>query len=199
MPDTYDQGNDLTDYWNAVRTGNSRAYAQIHGQLHPVLYRYAFAMLGDEELAQDVVQELFIHIWYKKEKIGALQNVRAFFFTALRRRALNQLRGLRNLQILTPAEPDIEFSAEDIVIGQEQQAALQQQISRYLNQLPKRQKEVLFLRFYEELPYTEVAAIMKVNYQSVINLAHKAITQLRAQMGKLPLWWLFFSVLSKIL
>lgn len=196
MPDTYDQGSDLTGYWNAVRMGDARAYAQIHGQLHPVLYRYAFVMLGDEDLAQDVVQEVFIRIWYKKENIGALQNVRAFFFTALRRRALNQLRGLRSLQILPPGEPDIEFSPEDVMIGQEEQSALQGRLSQYLNQLPKRQKEVIFLRFYEELPYTDVAAIMKVNYQSVINLAHKAITQLRTMMGQMPLWWLFLYLFS---
>lgn len=191
MPDTYDQAGDLTSYWTAVRTGDSRAYAHIHSKLHPVLYRYAFAMLGDEDLAQDVVQELFIRIWFKKENIGELQNVRAYFFTALRRSALNQLRGLRSMQILTPGEPDIEFSPEDILIGEEEQAALRERLSRYLNELPRRQKEVIFLRFYEELPYSEVAAIMKVNYQSVINLAHKAIAQLRTLMGQTPLWWLF--------
>lgn len=199
MPDTYDQAGDLTGHWTAVRAGDSRAYAHIHGQLHPVLYRYAFVMLGDEDLAQDVVQELFIRIWHKKENIGELQNVRAYFFTALRRSALNQLRGLRTLQILPPSEPDIEFSPEDIVIGQEEEAALRVRLSHYLNQLPKRQKEVIFLRFYEELSYAEVADIMKVNYQSVVNLAHKAITQLRALMGKTPLWWLFLYVFHHLL
>jgi RNA polymerase sigma-70 factor (ECF subfamily) len=199
MPDTYDQAGDLTDYWTAVRAGDSRAYGHIHSQLHPVLYRYAFAMLGSEELAQDVVQELFIKIWFKKEQIGELQNVRAYFFTALRRSALNQLRGLRTLRILPPEEPDIAFSPEDILIGEEEQSALQLRMSRYLNELPKRQKEVIFLRFYEALPYTEVAEIMKVNYQSVVNLAHKAITQLRLLMGQMPLWWLLLYFLSRFL
>lgn len=190
MPDTYDQAEDLTGYWAAVRAGDSRAYAHIHGQLHPVLYRYAFAMLGSDELADDVVQELFIRIWYKKDSIGELHNVRAYFLTALRRSALNQLRGLRTLQILPPGEPDIVFSPEDIIISGEVQAALRERLGKYLNELPKRQKEVIYLRFYEELPYADVAGIMKVNYQSVINLAHKAITQLRALMGNVPLWWL---------
>lgn len=191
MPDTYGQAGDLAGCWTAVRAGDSRAYAHIHSQLHPVLYRYAFAMLGDEDLAQDVVQELFIRIWFKKEMIGELHNVRAYFFTALRRSTLNQLRGLRSLRILPPGDPDIEFSVEDILIGEEEQSALRERLSRYLNELPRRQKEVIFLRFYEELPYSEVAVIMKVNYQSVINLAHKAIAQLRLLMGQTPLWWLF--------
>ncbi|SIO49552.1 RNA polymerase sigma factor [Chitinophaga niabensis] len=191
MPDAYEQGEDLTGPWQLVLQGDARAYAGIHGRLHPVLYRYALAMLGNEDVAQDAVQEVFIRIWYKKETIGLLQNVRAFFFTALRRQALNQLRGLRSLQILPPSEPDIAFSPEDILIEQEHEAERQSKISQYLNQLPPRQKEVIYLRFYEELPYTEIAEIMKVNYQSVINLAHKALTQLRGMMGHIPLWWLF--------
>lgn len=196
MPDTYDHQDDLTGLWNAVLQQDTRAYARIHGQLHPVLYRYAFAMLDDEALAQDVIQEVFIRIWYKKESIGPLNSVRAFFFTAVRRQALNQLRGLKALQILPASEPDIAFSAEDILIEQEDEAERKTKIGQYLNQLPRRQREVIYLRFYEELSYTEVAAIMQVNYQSVINLAHKAIAQLRELMGHIPLWWLVLLQLS---
>lgn len=190
MPDTYDHQHDLTGLWNAVLQQDSRAYARIHGHLHPVLYRYAFAMLDDEALAEDCIQEVFIRIWFRKENIGILNSVRAFFFTAVRRQALNQLRGLKNLHILPPSEPDIAFSAEDIIIEQEDEAEKKSRISQYLNQLPRRQREVIYLRFYEELSYTEIADIMQVNYQSVINLAHKAITQLRELMGHIPLWWL---------
>ncbi|GEP94754.1 RNA polymerase sigma factor [Chitinophaga cymbidii] len=193
MADTYDQENDLTGFWNDVLQGDTRAYARIHGHLHPVLYRYALAMLGDGELAEDAVQEVFIRIWYKKEQIGALNSIRAYFFTAIRRQALNQLRGLRNLHILPAKEPDIEFSPEDILIEQEDQQEKKTRISQYLNQLPRRQREVIYLRFYEELSYAEIADIMQVNYQSVINLAHKAISQLRSLMGHIPLWWLILA------
>ncbi|MGX5820060.1 RNA polymerase sigma factor [Chitinophaga lutea] len=199
MPDTYGQEGDLGELWSDVLKGDENAYALMHRQLHPVLYRYAFAMLGSEDLAQDAVQEAFIRIWFKKEHIGPLRHVRAFFFTALRRGALNQLRGLRSLQILPAAEPDIAFSAEDIVIGREEQDHLRARISDYLNQLPKRQREVIWLRFYEELTYPEIADIMKINYQSVLNLAHKAIAQLRELMGSSPLWWLLLSILGEFL
>lgn len=196
MPGTYDQGEDLTSYWEAVLQEDTRAYAHIHSHLHPVLFRYALAMLGDESLAEDAVQEVFIRVWYRKKETGSLRNVRAFFFIALRRQALNQLRGIRPMQILPGEEPDIEFSPEDIIIAAEQQTEQQLKLSQYLNQLPKRQKEVIYLRFYEELSYPEIAEIMKVNYQSVINLAHKAIAQLRNLMGQAPLWWLFFEALT---
>jgi len=183
MSATLNQDELLRRYWEEVLQGDTRAYAQVHELLHPVLYRYAGAMLNDEELAADVIQELFIKLWFKKERIGPLQHVRAFFFTALRRQALNQLRSLRHLQIIVPGEPDIAFSPEDIIIEEEQESAQRDKIVAYLASLPKRQREVIYLRYYEALSYQEVATVMGINYQSVINLSHKGILQLRRLMG----------------
>ncbi|UYQ92411.1 sigma-70 family RNA polymerase sigma factor [Chitinophaga horti] len=179
--------DNLRIWWEAVLGGDTLAYSHVHELLHPVLYRYAFAMLNDEALANDVVQELFIKIWFKKERIGMLQNVRAFWLTALRRQTLNQLRSLRRLQILPPSEPDIEFSTEDIIITAEQQQDLKAKIARYLNELPKRQKEIIYLYYYEELSYDEIAGVMDINYQSVLNLMQKALKQLRELVSHLPL------------
>ncbi|MCK7558088.1 RNA polymerase sigma factor [Chitinophaga sedimenti] len=109
MSEILSTDDNLRIWWEAVLNGDTMAYSHVHELLHPVLYRYAFAMLNDEALAGDVLRELFIKIWFRKEKIGVLQNVRAFFLTALRRQALNQLRSLRRLQILLPPNPTLNF------------------------------------------------------------------------------------------
>ncbi|MGE7773641.1 RNA polymerase sigma factor [Chitinophaga sp. NPDC101104] len=194
MSDTYDHDEELNSHWDAVLLGDAAAYAQVHARLYPLLFRYGLAILGDGDLADDAVQEVFIRIWTKKSAIGPTRNLRAFFFASLRRHCLNQLRSLKTLQVLTAPGPDIEFSPEDIIISEESAAARRNAIAQYLNQLPRRQKEALYLRFYESLSYDEIAAIMKVNYQSVVNLVHKAIAQLRKWMGHLPLWWLLWQV-----
>jgi RNA polymerase sigma factor (sigma-70 family) len=198
MSTTLHQEELLRKYWEQVLEGDTRAYAQLHELLHPVLYRYAGAMLNDEELAADVIQELFIKLWFRKEKIGPLDHVRAFFFTALRRQALNQLRSLRSLQIILPASPDIVFSPEDVLIEEEHTKQRQDKIRQHLASLPKRQREVIYLRYYEELNYQEIAAVMDINYQSVLNLAHKGILQLRSLMGYLSILILLLLVLVSL-
>lgn len=194
MPGTYGQDEELNNYWEAVRRDDPGAYAQVHAILYPLLYRYALAILSDEALAEDAVQEVFIRIWSKKASIGTTRNLRAFFFTALRRHCLNQLRSLRMLQVLPSPGPDIEFSPEDILISEESREIRRETITRYLNQLPRRQKEAVYLRYYEALSYEEIAVIMKVNYQSVVNLVFKAIARLREWLGHMPLWWLLLQV-----
>jgi len=145
------------------------------------LYDYALKLLQDSELADDAVQELFVKIWVKRGVIGTLRKVKPYFFTALRRQILNQLRNLqlRELRIGALPRPDIDFSPEEIVVRNEEYLSLQTKIAALLNELPKRQKEVIYLHYFEEMDYAQIAEVMGIHYQSVLNLTQKALQKLR--------------------
>jgi RNA polymerase sigma factor (sigma-70 family) len=145
------------------------------------LYDYALKLLQDSELADDAVQELFVKIWVKRRVIGTLRKVKPYFFTALRRQILNQLRNLqlRELRIGALPRPDIDFSPEEIVVRNEEYLSLQTKIAALLNELPKRQKEVIYLHYFEEMDYAQIAEVMGIHYQSVLNLTQKALQKLR--------------------
>jgi RNA polymerase sigma factor (sigma-70 family) len=57
-----------------------------------------------------------------------------------------------------------------------------------LNKLPKRQKEAIYLKYYSELKTAEIAEIMNINYQSVVNTLHKAIKSLKEDISILKLF-----------
>lgn len=170
--------------WDGVLRNEEEALRRLHHALYAQLLHYAAMLLQDENLAEDVVQEVFIKAWAVRQKTGKLVHVKAWFYTLLRRRVLNQLRnnkqGLRRIGLLAAQGPDIEFSAEDIIMRREQEADRRQQVRDLLNQLPVRQKEVIFLKYFKNLEYKDIANIMGINYQSVVNLAYKAISFLKA-------------------
>jgi RNA polymerase sigma factor (sigma-70 family) len=172
----------LEDWWKQSIEGDSHAFQRIHRALFGGLYNYALKLLQDGELAGDAVQELFVKVWVKRATIGPLQKVKPYFFTALRRQTLNQLRNLhlRELKISGMPRPDIGFSPEEIVVRDEEYRSLQNKIAELLNELPKRQKEVIYLHYFEEMDYTQIAAIMGIHYQSVLNLTQKALQKLRS-------------------
>ena len=172
----------LEDWWKQSIEGDSHAFQRIHHALFGGLYNYSLKLLQDRELAGDAVQELFVKVWVKRATIGPLQRVKPYFFTALRRQILNQLRNLhlRELKISGMPRPDIGFSPEEIVIQNEEYHSLQNKITELLNDLPKRQKEVIYLHYFEEMDYTQIAAIMGIHYQSVLNLTQKALQKLRS-------------------
>lgn len=179
----------LSAWWQLARQGDAQAFEQIHRELFPALYYYALKLLEDNELADDAVQDLFIKIWVKRATIGELQKVKAYFFSALRHQVLNQLRNLRlrQLNISRLLQPEIEFSPEEIVVHQEEADSLRARLLQLLNSLPARQREAIYLHYFENLDYQQVAAIMGVNYQSVLNLTQKAMQKLR---GANLLWLL---------
>jgi RNA polymerase sigma factor (sigma-70 family) len=169
-------------WWQQSREGDNYAFYCIHRELFHGLYNYALKLLLDKELADDAVQELFVKIWTKRESIGELEKVKAYFFTAIRRQIINQLRNLRlrELKISRLPGPDIDFSPEEIVVKNEEYLSLQNKISTLLNGLPKRQKEVIYLHYFEDIDYAQIAVIMRIRYQSVLNLLQKALQKLRS-------------------
>jgi len=171
----------LYDWWLQALEGDTHAFRRIHGELFGGLYDYALKLLQDSELADDAVQELFVKIWVKRGVIGTLRKVKPYFFTALRRQVLNQLRNLqlRELRIGGLPRPDIDFSPEEIVVQNEEYLSLQTRIAALLNELPKRQKEVIYLHYFEEMDYAQIAEVMGIHYQSVLNLTQKALQKLR--------------------
>lgn len=162
--------------------GDTNAFHSIHGELFHGLYDYALKLLQDAQLAEDAVQELFVKVWVKRAVIGPLQKVKPYFFTALRRQVLNQLRNRqsRELRIGLLPRPDIDFSPEEVVVRNEEYATLQAKIAAVLNELPKRQKEVIYLHYFEEMDYNQIAEVMGIHYQSVLNLTQKALRKLRS-------------------
>src|SRR5207237_5208794 len=76
-------------------------------------------------------------------------------------------------------DPAIVFSAEEITMRSEADHEIAQKLIFLLNSLPKRQREVLYLRFYEDLSLTEIAQLMDLSYQSVMNYTQRALSNIR--------------------
>jgi RNA polymerase sigma factor (sigma-70 family) len=182
MDDSQLNIDQLSVWWHQAIEGDSHAFGCLHRELFDGLYNYSLKLLGDSGLAGDAVQELFVKLWTKKGSIGRLRKVKPYFFTTLRRQILNQLRNMhvRERIIGRIGDPDIDFSPEEIVVRTEDYLSLQKKISLLLNGLPKRQKEVIYLHYFEGMDYTQIAAVMGINYQSVLNLTQKALQRLRS-------------------
>lgn len=186
----------LREWWLSVVDSHAASLGHIHSALFPGLYNYGLKLLGDDSLAQDALQELFIKIWNKRQQIGPLEKVKPYFFTAFRRQILNQLRDLKlkQLKIKWYQQPDIGFSQEEIVIRKEEDQQLRSTIANLLNELPPRQKEVIYLHYFEGLSLQQIADVLGINHQSVMNIRQRALVKLRS-MNLLELFfalcWLY--------
>lgn len=150
------------------------------------LIRMAFVMLGDLPSAEDVVQEAFYGLYRRWDRLaetaGATYYVRTSVLngcrSALRRRAVR--RGF--VQHGPLADPPPAVSAETVVLGGEER----EDVIRALRHLPGRQREVLVLRFYAELPDEQIARVMGIRPGTVRSTAFRALEALGRDLKETP-------------
>jgi len=188
------------DCWFAFKKGDEKAFATIHDLYFHALYQYALRMLQDPDLAYDAIQELFLKLWMKRDTLPQVQFVRAYLLRCLRMAILNKLRSLKLYELKIAAQyhtPDIEFSPEEIRIKKESASFNALQLTHLINNLPARQKEIIYLRFYEGLPYKEISSILGINYQSLVNIINRIMSRFKEKLKNHPefLWiiWLLLS------
>ncbi|MEM9831301.1 MAG: RNA polymerase sigma factor [Bacteroidota bacterium] len=166
--------------WILLKQGNHRAFETVYRQNYPALFRYAQRLISDRNLADQGVQDLFVRIWESRERLAEVESPRAYLLTALRRELLAQKKSLSLMLPISGQQlASFTYSPQDLYIQQEDLENYQQQVASALNKLPLRQREAIYLKFYEELTYQEVANVMGVQYQSVINFVYRGLLALR--------------------
>gem|GEM_PF-1277182 len=146
------------------------------------LFSFGKQLVDDEDLLSDSIQELFIYIWEKRGNLGNTDNIRYYLFRALRRRLIEAItRERRSAQIHEAIEAlhVTEDSIEQILIRNQADAELKVLLRQALQQLTKRQREAVFLRFFGKMSFQEVADIMSLTLKSTYNLISKALEELR--------------------
>ncbi len=78
-----------------------------------------------------------------------------------------------------------EWSHEHFLIAEQENAEKKQRVLDALGRLSNRQKEIIYLKYYQNLSYEEVSEIMNINYQAARNLLYQAIKSLKSILGTL--------------
>lgn len=171
--------------WKEMKSGNQLVFREIFDNYSDLLFQYGITISKDRELVKDCIQELFITIWTNRATIGIALSIKYYLFFSLRRLILKKSRASRNFFSLA------SFHHLNLTVEPEQETIVRKEIhvhnklliSGALNSLPPRQKEIIFLKFYQELKYEEIEKIMNLNNQVVRNTLYKALSALRQQLA----------------
>lgn len=173
--------NDLL-LWTAFRSGDEKAFISIFDRFSPPMFNYGCKISPESDLVKDSIQELFIEIWQNRKRLGDTDSIKFYLFKSLRRKLLRTKDKLQNALTDGFTNEDIAQVApshEFVLIAEQSSLERKRKVMRMLDQLSKRQQEVLFLRYFEELNCEQIAAVMGIGRQAVYNLIHHAIDELR--------------------
>ncbi len=176
--------NDLT-LWGKLKEGDRAAFEKIYRTHAATLLKYGRKFSRNEQLIEDCVQDLFIELWRNREGLGMTDSIHCYLLVALRRKVIKQLSTTKKR--LSEAEPtEVNFEAEITIdqqlITEELSSERAVQLKEAMENLSKRQKEVIYLKYITGLDYEDISEVMGLNYQSARNLVSAALRAMKKQI-----------------
>ena len=164
--------------WREMLAGDVTAYEHLIDRTYDLLFHYGTKFNGDRELIKDCIQDVFLGVWEKRDALNPEIPPKPYLLASLRRR-LHRLASRLRMDCMDYYNEsdivfDLEFTAEYQLIESENDRLLAARMTEMLNELPKRQKEAVFLRFYNDMEREEIALVMDIQPQSVSNLLQEA-------------------------
>ncbi len=169
------------ELWERFKSGDEQAFSYIFDTYHIQLFKYGQRFTPDNYLVRDSIQDLFFELARKKEKLSPTDNILFYLLKSLRQKIFANMRKTNKMKRTEIGYEQLEefqlsYSTET---DQEEKELRLDLLAQAINQLPPRQKETIYLKFYKNLSNKEVAEVMQINYQSVGNSLQKAINKLK--------------------
>jgi len=163
-----------------VANGDEAAFSELFKVYKDRVYSIGLRMMGDGAAAEEIVQDVFLKIWLKKETLGTVEHFRAYLFTATRHEIINALKRLARRRTI---EAEL-FLIDEIGTGDTDALLLdkeyQEVLRQAVEQLPAQQREVYSLIKEQGLKRDMVAEQLRLSPETVkVHLA-KAMRSIRA-------------------
>lgn len=170
--------------------GNEISYTSLMRIFSNPMYRYGIRFIDNPDFVKDCIQDVFFELWNRRDKIRQAECVKSYLYKSLRLRIFRERSKWKPAELLEDNyEFMIEFDVESNIINAEVSREIYHRLEKILDNLPKRQKEILYLRFYEGMSPEKIAEVMDLNRQSVYNLMHESIISLRKYWAKSPVYY----------
>ncbi len=168
--------------WIRMKSGDLSAFERIYRAHVRPMMRYGLKIVDDPALVQDCIQDLFEEIWKTRQQLSDTPYPKFYLLRALRNKlskVLSKQSYVRNGEMNLASGDQLSGYVELEIVARETEDFKQQTLRHLLDELPRRQQEAIHLRFYHNVSYENIAEMMDMNYQSVLNLVQRALKALR--------------------
>ncbi|CAG5000123.1 hypothetical protein DYBT9275_02395 [Dyadobacter sp. CECT 9275] len=176
------------ELWAGFKAGNEEAFEYIYVKYFPVLYNYGNQFTRDKDLVKDIIQDLFIYLQEKKDRLGDVSSIKFYLYKSYRNRIIRYLN--RNNFSWEELDDEGNMGFEVMLTDDYPGASvideeLKQKMDKAFATLTKRQKEIVIYYFYEGFSYQQITSLMgfaKIDYTRI--LMSRTILKLRKELGE---------------
>lgn len=187
--------------WKQFKDGDKEAFAIFYNLYIDRLYQYGLKLSNDEDTIKDAIQEVFLDLYLKRAGNQTTpENLKYYLLLALKRNLIKKLKTKRRFdsgEISDGQFSDLGFSPEYQIIEMEQDEEARHKVVQALNQLPDKQKEIIYLRFNEAMDYPAIASLLGINIESVRKQVYRALKTVRELLDNKSITILFYFTQKK--
>jgi RNA polymerase sigma factor (sigma-70 family) len=156
-------------------------FRKVYLPLQHKLYRFALRFVRDPMAAEDIVQEVFLRIWKKREELAGLEKPEAYCMTMTRNLSLNHLKGRdqQHADISEVLPPAGDMPSADLTMERADKVA---RIQAAIRSLSERQQLVVHLREVEEMTYEQISQILDISLAMVKSELFRARQHLKIKL-----------------
>ncbi|KAA2244452.1 sigma-70 family RNA polymerase sigma factor [Chitinophaga agrisoli] len=163
-------------------TGDREAFATLYTAYFPRLYRYVYFTMRSRADAEEIIQDIFLKVWERKETLAAIRSFEDYLFIMVRHRLFDQAKQQATRQraelYSSDAQPEAGNSVEGEVIYKEYHKAALEAITR----LPKRRQLIFFMRTQQSMSLNEIAAAVRISRSAVKKHLYASIHFIKQQL-----------------
>lgn len=175
--------------WEKVLNSHPSALDAIYFRYADDLFNYGIKISKDESMVEDVIQDIFVDLWQKRKKLGTIEYLKTYLMVSLKRRLLRKID--RQKRIDSFQNPTVQesysfhlgLSQQPSILHDLEQAEIKEKIAAVLPSLTPRQREAIFLKYYQELTYKQISEILDVETKAVYKLMARALNILKSSIS----------------
>lgn len=177
-----------------IREGDAEAFSRLFDRYYSALCFFAAKYLHDMDQARSLVQQVFVDLWVKREKIEVSASVKSYLYQSVKNRCIDYLRTQKSTSEISETIENLShIPFFDLV----EEAELNDRINSSINRLPEKCREIFLLCRFDGLKYAEIAQKLNISVKTVEMQMGIALKKLRESLSDYQMINLLVFVLSK--
>jgi len=174
-----------------LKEGDQVAYTEIFQRYKALLYKHAFRLLNEEHEVNDLIQDLFLSLWQKRDTIVFKTSLSSYLYSSVRNRIFDLITHKKVVARYIDSIRDFIEQGNYITDEQVRARELAVIIEKEITALPPKMREVFKLS-REELSYKEIAQVLNISDKTVKKQVHNAVKILKLKVTSLLIIFLLF-------
>ena len=164
-----------------LKNGDSKAFDEIFRTHYQVLCRFSMKIVKEKENAEEIVQDLFFHLWEKRSTLSINISLKSYLFRSVYNNSVRLTKFTNLHDIIDEKQNSVNEEFTDLL----EQTEIETKIYKTIDELPEQCRKIFNMSRFEELKYREIAEKLNISIKTVETQMSRALKYLTTNLKHL--------------